>query len=386
MIVWAWLLLLLALIFVFMSFFFIAFLYIFIPLAGLFLLLGVFVILFSSNPPSNISVTRGNTVASVEFTHVPHATSYQVTSHPGGRTALGKESPLLVSGLINNIAYTFTVKAITSRGIVESKHSTPIIPEEHTTAPVSINAIAGDQEATISFVPTDHGKASKYTVMSIPGNIMESGSSSPIVLKGLTNGVSYHFTVRASNELGEFEDSIPSNKISPHPPLYKPKQVRAAPMNESALVSFITSHEPMEYTVTAQPGNHIAKGKTSPIKVNGLTNGIDYTFSVTSHSLYGNSETSFSVPVIPLRPPMAPTDAHIIAYGDGEAYIGFTSGYPYDPSISYTATSSSGHIGTSTISPILVTGLPKGRYSFSVTTTNTAGTSLPSPHTNEIDL
>lgn len=385
MILLAWIFIILSLIIGFISFFLFAFLPILLSISGVLLFIAILIILLFPYPPSDIRVTRGNTIASVEFNHVPYAISYQVTSNPGNRIAVGTESPILVSGLINENSYTFTVKAITSRGTVKSKPSHSIIPAEIATAPVSVKAIPGDQCAIISFTPTDGNKATSYTVMSIPGNYMETGISSPITVHGLTNGISYIFTVRASDDLGQFEISTPSLPVVPHPPLYIPKQVHVIPMHESAMVYFEPSHDNLEYIVTVKPGNHTEIGSTSPIKVNGLMNGISYTLSLSSLSLYGTSDSVVSENVIPLRPPMAPTDAHVIAFGDGEAYIGFTSGYEYDPLISYTATSSSGQSASSSISPILISGLPKGRCYFTVSTTNSAGTSVPSHPTSEIE-
>ena len=385
MILLAWIFIILSLFIAFISIFLSSILPILLSSSGVLLFIAITIVLLIPHPPSNIRVTRGNNTASIEFNHVPHAISYQVTSHPGNRISVGTESPIIVSGLINENSYTFTVKAITSRGTVISKPSHSIIPSELATAPVLVKAIPGDQCATVSFTPTDGNKATSYMVISSPGNYLEKGTSSPITVHGLKNGISYTFTVRASDDLGQFETSTPSLPVIPHILLSVPKQDKVVPMNESVLVYFQPSHNAIEYIITAQPGNHTAIGKTSPIKVKGLKNGISYKISLSSRSIYETSDPVITDNVTPLRPPMAPTDAHVITHGDGEAYIGFTSGYDYNPLISYTATSSSGQISSSTISPILISGLPKGKCYFTVSTTNSAGTSLPSKPTSEIN-
>ena len=73
------------------------------------------------NAPTIGTATAGNAQASVAFTAPavtggPSITSYTATSNPSGFTASGSSSPLIVTGLTNGIAYTFTVTATNSIG------------------------------------------------------------------------------------------------------------------------------------------------------------------------------------------------------------------------------------------------------------------------------
>jgi hypothetical protein len=84
--------------------------------------------------------------------------------------------------------------------------------------PTNVTAIPGDGEATVSFTPpkSDGGSPiTRYTVTSHPGRIKASGKRSPITVKGLTNGMTYTFTVDASNSVGTGLDSEACNRVTP---------------------------------------------------------------------------------------------------------------------------------------------------------------------------
>jgi len=68
-------------------------------------------------------------------------------------------------------------------------------------APTIGTATAGNAQASVTFTaPSNTGGASitSYTITSTPGNIIATGSSSPIVVNGLTNGTSYTFNAKAT--------------------------------------------------------------------------------------------------------------------------------------------------------------------------------------------
>jgi uncharacterized delta-60 repeat protein len=73
-------------------------------------------------------------------------------------------------------------------------------------APTITSAIAGNAKATISFLPPSSNGGSPitgYTATCNPGSISVSATSSPIVVSGLVNDVTYSCSVVASNALGD---------------------------------------------------------------------------------------------------------------------------------------------------------------------------------------
>ena len=76
--------------------------------------------------PTIGTATAGNAQASVTFSAPsylgkPAGTNYIATSNPGGITGTSSTSPILVTGLNNGTAYTFTVKL--NNGLIDSLSS-----------------------------------------------------------------------------------------------------------------------------------------------------------------------------------------------------------------------------------------------------------------------
>jgi hypothetical protein len=93
-------------------------------------------------------------------------------------------------------------------------------------SPTGVSATNGaDAQSVVSFTaPSNIGYPTTgitgYTVTSSPGGITALGSSSPITITGLTNGITYTFTVTAQNSTGTSAPSAPSNSITPVAKIY----------------------------------------------------------------------------------------------------------------------------------------------------------------------
>lgn len=84
-------------------------------------------------------------------------------------------------------------------------------------APTGVAASALNGGAQVSFTaPNNNGAAiDSYEVTSSPGGITATGVGSPIAVPGLTNGVSYTFTVKAHNKAGWGPASAASGSVTP---------------------------------------------------------------------------------------------------------------------------------------------------------------------------
>jgi trimeric autotransporter adhesin len=378
--------------------------------------------------PTGATATAGNASASVSWT--PPAdnggsdiTSYTVTAADsttpanGGQTCTYTVSDpetdtCTVSGLTNGDSYTFTATATNADGTGSaSDPSNAVTPSTVPDAPTGATAAAGNASASVSFTPgSDEGSPiTSYTVTATDstnpanGGQTDSGTSSPITVSGLTNGDSYTFTVTATNADGTGSASDPSNAVTPSTVPDAPTGATATAGNHSASVSFTPGFDegsPITgFTVTATDHTHAANGgqtasgASSPISVNGLTNGDSYTFTVKAANGDGTGAASAaSNAVTPSTVPDAPSFATATP-GNQVAVVTFSPGSNEGSPITkftVTATDSTnpangGQTASSTSSPIAVHGLTNGdTYTFTVTATNADGTGAASAPSNAV--
>jgi uncharacterized protein YhjY with autotransporter beta-barrel domain len=259
-------------------------------------------------------------------------------------------------------------------------------------APTIGTATAGDTQATVTFTaPASIGGAAiiagGYTVTANPGGATGTGSSSPITVTGLTNGVAYTFTVTATNSAGTGSASAASNSITPASPQtitfsnpgaqnFGTSPTIGATSSSGLTVSF-TSATTAVCTIT--PGGTLTFIAAGTCTINADQAG-DGSFLPASQV-----SRSFSVsPVVPA----APTIGTAIA-GDTQASVAFTAPLNIGGSAitSYTVTVNPADVApiSGGSSPIVVTGLTNGQaYTFTVTADNVAGTGPASAASNSI--
>ncbi|BCV64734.1 GlyGly-CTERM sorting domain-containing protein [Shewanella carassii] len=256
-------------------------------------------------------------------------------------------------------------------------------------APTSVNAVASDASATVSFsAPASTGGAaiSGYTVTSSPGGLTASGAGSPLTVSGLSNGTDYSFTVIASNTAGTGPASSPSNTVTP-------KANQSISFSNPGAQSFGSAPT---LTATASSGlTPVFSSTTTGVCT--ITASGTLTFVTTGNcsidadqpgdSSYNAAPTvtqSFTVNAVV---PGAPTSVNAVA-SDASATVSFAAPVSSGGAAisSYTVTSSPGGLTASGAgSPLTVIGLSNGTdYSFTVSASNIAGTGPASSPSNTV--
>jgi cytochrome c peroxidase/chitodextrinase len=354
------------------------------------------------------SASAGNAQATVSFS-APSSnggsaiTAYEIYAN-GSSTAIktGTSSPLVVTGLTNGTAYTFKVKARNAVGLSAiSAASNSVTPSSATvpTAPVIGSASAGNAQATVSFSAPSSNGGSAITGYEIYANgsstAIKTGTSSPLVVTGLTNGTAYTFKVKARNAIGLSPISAASNSVTPKTVPSAPVIGSASAGNAQATVSFSAPSSNGGSAITAYEiyangsSTVIKSGTSSPLVVTGLTNGTAYTFKVKARNAVGLSALSAaSNSVTPKTVPTAPVIGTASA-GNAQATVSFSApssnGGSAITAYEIYANGSSTVIKSGTSSPLVVTGLTNGTaYTFKVKARNAVGLSAISAASNSV--
>ena len=367
--------------------------------------------------PTAVSALAGNGQVTVSFTvPVSGSASYTATAIPGGYSATGTGSPIIVPGLQNGTSYSFTVAPV---GGAASLASNAVIPNPGgftvPDGPRANGANGGNEMAVIAFSqPSDGGSPitaynaiCNYSLVS--GVTLSFTASSPtplLVITGLENGTTYRCGLTATNAVG--------TSIAPNPQFYNvqfvpfapgrpsvPTAITAVPGNAEATISFSPPANDggspiLDYkayclagsTSGAKSTNLTATGSASPLTVTGLTNGTAYGCWVVARNAEGTFfqfETypdTVSVTPTAITVPTLPTGVSAAA-GNAQATVSFTVPTSNGGSAitGYTVTSNPGFIAAKgQTSPITVTGLSNGvAYTFTVTASNAAGSSVSLP-------
>ena len=323
---------------------------------------------------------------------------YTVTSSPEGVTANANSTRAIVPGLTNGTSYTFIVTATNAVGNgLASAPSNAVTPATVPTAPASVLAIAGNQQATVSWTrPADVGgsELTGYLVRFANGDMAAvTQGATQAVITGLVNGSTHAFTVTAANEVGSSPPSGFSNTVTPLAVPGSPEGVSAIAGDASAVLRWSAPVDqggsPVNlYTVTSTPGGRSATttGATE-VTVSGLLNGTLYSFTVTANNTVGRGPASApSNAVTPATLPGPPVN--VTAVSDNQAAL-ITWGAPFNDGggsiTGYTVTSIPEGLTafTSGSRAAVVLGLTNGRpYTFTVRASNWAGAGLPSLPSN----
>ena len=247
--------------------------------------------------------------------------TYTVTAAPGGKTciAAAPDTACTVSGLLNGTSYTFVVTATNAVGTSPASPATlAVTPLPVPASPSGVSATAGPATAVVTWQAPADGSAAvgSYTATASPGG-KTCNALAPLMtctISGLTNGMSYTFTVAAINGAGSSPASTPSAAVVPADAPSAPTAVIATKGDGSAVISWAAAvpngSAVTTYTVKSSPNSTGCTTAGTTCTVTGLTNGTSYTFSVTATSLAGTSTAGTSPAVTPSGLPGIPTALH----------------------------------------------------------------------------
>ncbi|BBH15798.1 hypothetical protein Back2_00850 [Nocardioides baekrokdamisoli] len=284
-------------------------------------------------------------------------------------------------------------------------------------APTNVTASAGAASADVTFAPSlDTGgiPVTNYVVSDGAGHTcsptldmrlgyldLYTRHSLSCWVTGLTPQAPVTFTVTATNAVGTSGSSAPSNSVTPFTVPSAPTGLTATAGNGQVQLSWtapatdggslISGYDITSQDVTGNQGvapscTSAQQSTATSCTVANLYNGHSYTFTVAARNWAGPGSAT-SISSTPAGPPDGPQNVTAVA-GNRSAVVGWTAPANEGSTIThYTVTVSPGG-ATTTINGTVpqgqwmsatVGGLVNGAtYSFTVTATNSVGTSVPS--------
>jgi len=176
-------------------------------------------------------------------------------------------------------------------------------------APSNVVATTGNAQASVSFTAPSNGGSpiTGYKVTSSPATTTQTGTTSPILFTGLTNGTSYTFGVIATNAIGDSPASAPSNAVTPVTTPAAPTSLSATAGDGEASISFTAGNDGgseitnYEYSTDGSSWTALSPTDvTSPVTITGLTNGVAYTIYLRAVNAVGSGASSSEVSVTPV--------------------------------------------------------------------------------------
>ncbi len=238
------------------------------------------------NTPGSFTLNGvpGSRHVELNWEPVPEAVYYQIYKDGACVDTVSDRYSYMVADLSNGTTYSFEIRVADDNHMVIAVSnqvvSTPAgLPE----APTGVTSIAGDGQVTVYFTPpSDDGGStiSGYVVTTSPGGITVTGTESPVTVTDLTNNVSYTFTVKAVNEIGESGESQPSNAVIPtaSPVLVVPG-ITSSPKNQTVRLG-----QTATFTVTA--------AGSSPLLYQWRKDGVDIVGATSNTLTINNAQVS----------------------------------------------------------------------------------------------
>jgi hypothetical protein len=151
--------------------------------------------------------------------------NYFIETYQGGVNLLANScttptTSCTVTGLTNGTTYSFRLVAENALGRSNASTLSASATPQATapSAPGIVSVSPGNSQATVSWIaPSSSGGSAitGYTVTSSPSGLTCISASTSCIVTGLTNGISYTFTVSAANAIGIGSASSASNSITP---------------------------------------------------------------------------------------------------------------------------------------------------------------------------
>ena len=325
--------------------------------------------------PANVLATAGDRSVSLSWDAVAGAANYQVLRN-GTDVALPLTNSFVDSGLTNGVTYTYTLKAVSgshSSLVSAAVSAVPMASSANTLAtPTNVVAVAGDASVGLSWSAV--AGATSYEVRR-GGLLISTVSQTTYADSGLTNGVTYTYTVTAKNAAAT---SAASSVVAATPMVAAP----ASPTGLAATAGDARVSLAWNAVATATSysvlRNGVAIGTTASTTFIDLTaiNGTTYSYAVIAINAGGSSAASLAVSATPVAAVIPVPSGLVATPGDAQVALTWTA---TAGAVSYQVLRGGVLIATPTTNSYVDSGVSNGTtYSYAIKAVTASGTSAAS--------
>ena len=383
--------------------------------------------------PTLTSVTAGSASGSLDVAFTTGTTGgsaitetqYSLDGGTSWVVANQVTSPVTITGLTNGVTYSVKLRHVNLRGAGVASATLSGMPTTTPGAPTLVTvrgsngtitafatppAVTGGTPVTNYEYFVDYGSDGKWVALSPASTAMPivitqfasfdnsdpDNQNPPVITVPLVNGNTYQIKLRAVNARGAGEESeARSVKPSTTPGAPTISAITAANSQLSVAVTAPASdggEAIVNYEYSLDDGStwttRTPVSADSPLVIDNLTNGTDYTVRVRAVNVQGPGTPSASTPGRPAGAPQAPTIAAVNS-GSGSLSVFFAQGWDNGATASNVEYSTDGSTWVtrspaSVASPLVIGGLTNGtEYPVRIRMVNNQGAGTASAATNQ---
>jgi fibronectin type 3 domain-containing protein len=232
--------------------------------------------------PTGFSATPGNAIVTLDWNDVGGTTGYKIYQN-GSLLTTTTTKPYIVHGLTNGTVYSYQVSAVQS-GSESAKTEVMTAKPDNPAVPSGVHAVIGNKSIELHWNPVQN--ATSYKVY-MNGSLLETVTTIPYLVKGLTNGTSYELQVTAINLIGESDLSAAVTATPVNASI--PARLAARIADKKVSLTWDPVTPPATKYIILRDGALLAEPTGTSYDDIAVTNGTSYKYEVAAVSGLGTS-------------------------------------------------------------------------------------------------
>ena len=247
--------------------------------------------------PQNVKATAADKSAVVSWddgtsSYGPPITAFTATATPSGKSCTVQTgTTCTITDLTKNTKYSISVTAKNKVGVGPASTAVSVTPGGLPGAVTELVAATQKNALDLSWVQAaGDGAEVTYTATATPGGgtcTSTATAATKCSITGLINGTEYSVSVVGENTYGKGSATTATGLADGAPDV--PVSSMSVVGSKSVTITWpaITSSIGVTYVVTSTPGNFTCTTTETSCVVTGLTNGVNYTFTITTKTATG---------------------------------------------------------------------------------------------------